>query len=115
MKGRQRVLEPDSELADHKIRAAPLLGVLVLCQVLVAEAAAKVGDVPSVAALHDLKFGAAAQRLLIEGVGDDLAGGLGYAPVVEDLFDVEVEKRSLALRRCLYLPSHSLASSTEAK
>ena len=35
----------------------------------------------------------------IERVGDDLADGLGHAPVVEDLFDVEVEERCLLTRR----------------
>ncbi len=48
---------------------------------------------PAVAALDDLGFRGAAQRLLVEGVGDDLADGLGHAPVVEDLLDVQVEQR----------------------
>ena len=90
--GGQRVLQAHAELADHKVRFAPLLQALVLGQVLVAESPPEVRDVPAVAALDDLWLGRAAERLLVEGVGDDLAHSLGDAPMVEDLLDVEVKQ-----------------------
>jgi hypothetical protein len=70
-----------------------LLRVLVLGEVLVAKAPSEVGHVPAVAPLDDLRLGGAAQRVLVEGVGDDLTNGFRNSPVVEDLLDVEVEQR----------------------
>src|SRR5581483_4564244 len=92
---RQRVLQPHAELADHDVGAAALLRVLVLRQVLVAQAASEIADVPTVLALRDLDLGRPRQRLLVERVRDDLAHRLGHVPVVEDLLDVEVEERRL--------------------
>ena len=91
----KRILQTNSEFANHKRGLAPLLGILVLGQVLVVKPAAEVRDVPAVAPLDDLWFGSAAERLLVERVRDDLADRLGHAPVVEDLLDIEVEKRCL--------------------
>src|SRR4029077_12645937 len=104
---RERILQADPKPADDQVGLAPLLGVFVLGQVLIAQAAAEIGDVPTVAALHDLRFSGAGQGLLVERVGDDFADRLRYAPVVENLLDVEVEEG--------YRPSQSQASSTVAK
>ena len=97
VESRQRVFQADPELADDQVGLASLLGVFVLGQMLVTQATPEVGDMPSVAALEDLGLRRAAERLLVEGVGDHLSDGFGHAPVVQDLFDVEVEKRHLPL------------------
>jgi hypothetical protein len=91
MERRQRVLQADAEFPYDQVSLAPLLRILILGEVLIAEAPAEVADVPPVLAFDDLGLGGAAERLLIQGVGDDLPYRLGQAPVIEDLLDVEVE------------------------
>ena len=88
----QGVFQPDSELADDLVRVGQLLLVLVLSQVLVAEPAASVPDVPAVIDVpEDLRFRRPGEGLLVEGVGDHLAQGVRYRPVLQHPLDVEVE------------------------
>ena len=90
---RQRVLQPDAELADNHV-AGPLLVRLVLRQVLVSQPAAAVADVPHAAVvLDDLRpVDASEEGVLVEGVGDDLTQRMGRGPVLQHLLDVEIER-----------------------
>ena len=77
---REGVLEPDAELADDRLGVCQLLPVLVLGQVLVAEPAAEVADVPAtVGVLADLGLGGAGQGGLVEGVRDQLPDRVGQS------------------------------------
>ena len=88
----QGVLQPDPELADDLVRMSQLLLVLLLGQVLVAEPAASVPDVPAVIDVpEDLRFRRPGEGLLVEGVGDHLAQGVRHRPILQHRLDVEVE------------------------
>jgi hypothetical protein len=90
---RQRILQADTELADDEV-AGPLLVRLVLRQVVVAQAATTVPDVPHAGiVLHDRRpLGASDEGVLVERVGDDLAQRMGRRPVLQHLLDVEIER-----------------------
>ena len=88
---RQRVLQPHAELPDD-LRAGQLLRVLVLRQVLIPQAAAIIGDVPGASGiLVDCRLGCLRQRLLVQGIRDELAYGERHGPMLENLLDVQVE------------------------
>src|SRR5204863_3330925 len=89
---RQGVLQPDAELADDLLRVGQLLAVLVLREVLVAEPASEVANVPATpGVLRDFGIRAAGQRRLVERVRDHLADRMRDRPVLQDALDVEVE------------------------
>src|SRR5260370_37583429 len=92
VEGRERILQTYPELADDQLGLALLLRVLVLGEVLVVQPASEIRDVPSIAALDDLRRSGTAERLLVEGIGDHLPDCFRHAPVVEDLLAVAVEK-----------------------
>ena len=59
---------------------------------LIAEPAAPGADVPAVLGVpEDLRFRRPGERLLVEGVGDHLAQGVRYRPVLQHPLDVEVK------------------------
>jgi len=85
------ILQPHPELADYA-RIAAFLSALVLGQMLVAQAPAKVADMPApVCVLGDDRVLDLGQDLLIERVSDDLTNSEQHRPVVQDPLDVQVE------------------------
>lgn len=92
MKCGERILQPDTKLADYTSRAIELLLVLVERKVLDLETTAVVANMPRSVLLEDLDVGRATQDLLVEPVGDDLANCVLNLPVVEYFLDIQIKK-----------------------